>query len=146
MSKLTQHTIFCLNHALVYTRISKKLDNQLSIHGINFSEFMILLHLDQAIDNKLKRIDLAEKIGLSASGVTRLVTPMEKIGLLHKEANKRDARVSLVKLSSSGQRILQEATVNLNAASQEILSKLEESSISEMLKTLSILGGNIRRH
>lgn len=144
MHEPTQYTKFCLNYSVVYTNISKKLDNQLSIHGINFSEFMILFHLDQAMEKKMRRIDLAEKIGLSASGITRLVTPMERIGLVHKEANKRDARVSLVKLSTSGKRILQEATISLNATSQEILSKLEENSFSKMLNTLSILGGNVK--
>jgi len=128
---------------VVHTNISKKLDNQLSVHGINFSEYMILFHLDQAIGKKMRRIDLAEKIGLSASGITRLVAPMEKIGLVHKEANQRDARVSLVKLSSSGERILQESTISLNLTSQEILSKLDENSLTEMLNTLLILGGNV---
>ncbi len=144
MHELTQYTKFCLNFSVAHTNISKKLDNQLSIHGINFSEFMILFHLDQAMEKKMRRIDLAEKIGLSASGITRLVTPMEKIGLVHKEANKRDARVSLVKLSTSGKRILQEATISLNATSREILSKLEESGFSEILSALSVLGGNIK--
>ncbi len=143
MHELTRYSKFCLNFSVVHTNISKKLDNQLSIHGINFSEFMILFHLDQAMEKKMRRIDLAEKIGLSASGITRLVTPMEKIGLVHKEANKRDARVSLVKLSTSGKRILQEATLSLNATSREILSKLEESGFSEILSALSLLGGNI---
>jgi len=139
----TQYTKFCLNYSVVHTNISKKLDNQLSVHGINFSEYMILFHLDQAIGKKMRRIDLAEKIGLSASGITRLVAPMEKIGLVHKEANKRDARVSLVKLSASGERILQESTISLNITSQEILSKLDENSLTEMLNTLLILGGNV---
>ena len=144
MEELTQYTKFCLNYSLVHTNISKKIDNQLSVHGINFSEFMILFHLDQALDKKMRRIDLAEKIGLSASGITRLVTPMEKIGLVHKEANKRDARVSLVKISTSGQRILQDATISMNATSDEILSKVKESSFAEMLKGLETLGGNVK--
>ena len=143
MEELTQYTKFCLNYSLVHTNISKKLDNQLSVHGINFSEFMILFHLDQALDKKMRRIDLAEKIGLSASGITRLVTPMEKIGLVHKEANKRDARVSLVKISTSGQRILQDASISMNATSDEILSKVKEASFTEMLKVLGSLGGNV---
>ncbi len=144
MKGLTNYTKFCLNYSVVNTIISKKLDNQLSVHGINFSEFMILLHLDHAIDKKMRRIDLAEKIGLSASGITRLVSPMEKIGLVHKEANKRDARVSLVKISSSGERILKESTISLNAASQMVLSDLKEKNFNEMLNTLIILGGSVK--
>ncbi len=144
MKELTNYSKLCLNYSVVNTIVSKKIDNQLSVHGINFSEFMILFHLDQAIEKKMRRIDLAQKIGLSASGITRLVLPMEKIGLVHKEANKRDARVSLVKISSSGERILQESTISLNAASQVVLSDLKEKNIREMLNTLIILGGNVK--
>ncbi len=143
MHQLTLQARFCMNYTAVHTKISKMIDIQLSLHGISFTEFMILFHLDQAIEKKMRRIDLAEKIGLSASGITRLVAPMEKIGLVHKESNKRDARVSLVKLSSAGKRIIQESTVSFNTTAQDILADLEESSISDMLNSLKILGGNI---
>lgn len=143
MCKVNKHLKLCMNYSVVNTLISKKLDIKLSAHGINFSEFMILFHLDQVKEKRMRRIDLAEKIGLSASGITRLISPMEKIGLVQKEANIRDARVSLVKISSSGQRILEESSVSLNAISQEVLSILNERNISEMQNMLIILGGNV---
>lgn len=143
MSQANKHAKLCMNYSVVNTTIAKKLDIKLSVHGINFSEFMILFHLDQVKEKMMRRIDLAEKIGLSASGITRLISPMEKIGLVQKETNIRDARVSLVKISYSGQRILEESSVTLNAISQEVLSKLNERSITEMQNMLIILGGNV---
>jgi len=141
---LTKQTKLWANYSMVNAVVSKKLDNQLSAHGINFSEFMILFHLDHTKDKMMKRIDLAEKIGLSASGITRLVSPMEKIGLVQKERNTRDARVSLVKISSVGQRILKDSSVSLNEASKDALSILDQKRINEMLKTLILLGGNLK--
>lgn len=144
MDGLTSHTKLCINYSVINTIISKKLDNQLSVHGINFSEFMVLFHLNQAKEKMMRRIDLAEKIGLSASGITRIVLPMEKIGLVQKEANIRDARVSLVKISSTGQRILKESAISLDAASQDVLSKLNKKDIGKMLNMLISLGGNVQ--
>lgn len=141
---LTKQTKLWANYSMVSAVVSKKLDNQLSAHGINFSEFMILFHLDHTKDKMMRRIDLAEKIGLSASGITRLVSPMEKIGLVQKERNTRDARVSLVKISSVGQRILKDSSVSLNEASKDALSILDQKRINEMLKTLILLGGNLK--
>ena len=141
---LTKQIKLWANYSMVNAVVSKKLDNQLSAHGINFSEFMILFHLDHTKDKMMKRIDLAEKIGLSASGITRLVSPMEKIGLVQKERNTRDARVSLVKISSVGQRILKDSSVSLNEASKDALSILDQKRINEMLKTLILLGGNLK--
>ena len=143
MNQLTEYAKLSMNYSVVNTIVSKKIDSKLSAHGISFSEFMILYNLNQADRKMMRRIDLAEKIGLSASGITRLVSPMEKIGLVEKEINIRDARVSLVKLSEAGERILEESYVGINAASQEVFSKLDEGNIGDMLNMLLALGGNI---
>jgi|FLOH01.1.fsa_nt_gi DNA-binding MarR family transcriptional regulator len=141
MGALSLHTKICMNYAVVHTILSKKLDGCLSAHGISFSEFMILFQLSQTEGKMMRRIDLAEQIGLSASGVTRIVSPMEKIGLVRKEANKRDARVSLVKLSAAGQRIFDESSVSVNVAAEHVLAALSERRTHEMLKSLVAIGG-----
>jgi DNA-binding MarR family transcriptional regulator len=74
------------------------------LEGLGFSEFVILYHLSQAPGVQMRRIDLADKLGLTASGVTRLLLPMEKLGLVSKEKHRRDARVSLVRLTPAGRR------------------------------------------
>jgi len=68
-----------------------------------------MYHLCQSPNGTLRRIELSELVGLSASGVTRLLAPMEKIKLVKKESNRRDARVSLVKLTDTDMEILADA-------------------------------------
>jgi len=68
--------------------------------------------LDAAPDKTLRRIELADSIGITASGVTRLLAPMEKIKLISKLSNPRDARVSLVKLSKVGEQLFKDASVS----------------------------------
>ncbi len=87
--------------------LSRRFDAGLG--GLGFGEFAILWHLSQADGHKLRRIDLAEKIGLTASGVTRMLLPMEKIGLVKREANPLDARVSYVLIARGGKQKLEEA-------------------------------------
>ena len=62
----------------LHSKMLKRLESQLSIHGISFTEFLVMYQLNQAPGNTMRRIELAENIGLSASGVTRLLAPMEK--------------------------------------------------------------------
>lgn len=112
--------------AIVQARILKKIDQHLSVHGISFTEFMVMHFLDQAANKTMRRIDLAESIGLSASGVTRLVNPMEKNHLVIKESNPRDARVSLVKLSDTGAELFQDALVTFRQSADSILSPLND--------------------
>ena len=90
----------------ILTKNSRRFSGGLD--GIGFNEFVILFHLDQAPDNKIRRIDLAEKMGFTASGVTRILAPMEKIGLIKREVAPRDARVSFVAITPSGHRNLTE--------------------------------------
>lgn len=106
------------------TSIAKRMDAHLSVHGISYSEFQVLSHLAASPQESLPRIELARLVGLSASGVTRMLAPMEKIGLVQKESNPRDARMSLVKLSSAGAAIHEDAAVTVEHVSAGFLEGL----------------------
>jgi DNA-binding MarR family transcriptional regulator len=135
MRETSQKMSFIMNLWTLNTIISKKIDGKLgSIHGISFTEYMVLFHLKSSEAKSMRRIDLAEILGLTASGVTRLLSPMEKIGLIKKEINTRDARVSLVKITSSGERILNDATLGLEEVSNSILQNVTNSSLHKSLE------------
>lgn len=144
MEPITNSLKFFLNFTTAQSKIAKRFDSILSVHGIGLNDFMILFHLTQAHDQKLRRIDLAEKIGLTASGVTRMLVPMEKVGLVTREANERDARVSYVKLTASGERILSEAMNSAEATSMDLYPNHEKGSQEPFLDVLIALGGSIK--
>jgi len=121
------------------SHLQKKTDLILSIHGISFTEFMVMYYLNDAPNKTMRRIDLAESVGLSASGVTRLVIPMEKIGLVQKEANPRDARVSLVKLTKAGERVFKNAFVSFGDCANSLLKALDSKQLSEFLELAKVL-------
>ena len=111
----------------------KKIDGQLSIHGISFNEYLVMHYLNKATKKTMRRIDLADSIGLSASGVTRLLIPMEKIKLIQKEVNPRDARVSLVKLSIVGEQIYSESSLSFEQSSISLTQVLNSKQIKAFL-------------
>lgn len=111
--------------ANLQTRLQKQLSGALTPHGISFTEYLVLYQLNQAPGKTMRRIDLAEKVGLSASGVTRLLNPMQKIGLVQKEENARDARVSLVALTRTGNSVFQEAETAFNQAAEALLKSVD---------------------
>ena len=103
-------------------KIQKRMSSVLSVHGISFSEFLVLQQLQLAAASGMRRIDLAEQVGLSASGITRLLNPMQKIGLVKKELIARDARVSLVAITAAGKRIFREANATFEHTSATLLA------------------------
>lgn len=143
MSTITQSLKFFLNLNVVQAQLSKRFDLKLSSHGISLNDFLILYHVSQAPDEKLRRMDLAEKIGLTASGITRMLSPLEKLGFVRREANSRDARVSYVKLAPSGKRILNDAIGTAEAASEQILNTVKTKKTDDFNKFLNELGGTI---
>jgi len=127
-----------LNLINLHTRIQKRLLGPLSLHGISVTEFLVLRQLANAPDKKLRRIDLAQQVGLSASGVTRLLDPMQKIGLVDKEETERDARVSLVTLTKTGERILNDARVTFDQVAKGLLGQLSASDQAVLARMVGV--------
>ena len=122
------------------TDIVRKIDAGLgAIHGIGFTEYMVLHQLMVANNKTMRRIDLADSIGRTASGVTRMLMPMQKIGLVVKEANARDARVSLVKITEAGEGIYRDASATLAQSSSRELRRLNKAQGDEFLVLLQQL-------
>ncbi|MGJ8655817.1 MAG: MarR family winged helix-turn-helix transcriptional regulator [Akkermansiaceae bacterium] len=128
-----------INLISINSKIQKRVGGSLSAHGIGLSEYLVLNQLILTPSNSMRRGDLAEKIGLSPSGITRLINPMVKIGLVEKEENPRDARVSLVTLSTTGKQVYEDAKVTFAHASSAIFESLE----TEQLNMVSGLLENI---
>jgi DNA-binding MarR family transcriptional regulator len=143
MNKINPSVNFCINIAKFQMELSRRLDAKLN--GISFNEFIILYHLSQADDQKMRRIDLAEKIGLTASGITRLLLPMEKIGLIKKETNEHDARVSYVVLVSGGKTKLAEGTERMEIFCEDVILKNKTKKIKEFSNLLIEIGKNIKQ-
>ncbi len=119
--------------------IARAFDRELG--GLGFTYFVILYHLSQAPEEKMRRVDLAEKVALTASGVTRVLLPMEKIGLVKREESASDARVSFVKLAPGGKQLLSEALERAELLSKELLPSTnikDAKDISEIFSAFSL--------
>jgi DNA-binding MarR family transcriptional regulator len=139
MAKFDKSMQLLLDLVAAQSRVQKRADHHLFLHGISFSEFMVMRALDVAPGKSLRRIDLAEKVNLTASGITRLIAPMEKNNLVSKQANARDARVSLVRLSNVGAEILNDATASFKLATQAVFEDLTQADLDGLAKTMARL-------
>ena len=133
----TSQSDLILRLVALHTKIQKHIAGPLSLHGISFTEYLVLKQLHAAPGEKMRRIDLAHQVGLSASGVTRLLNPMEKVGLISKEEAARDARVSLVTLTGAGETVFIDAGATFKEVAQSVMKSLN----GEDQKNLSRLTG-----
>jgi DNA-binding MarR family transcriptional regulator len=97
-----------------------------AIHGIGLSDFAALHALAEASGGRLRRIDLARRLALSPSGVTRLLGPLERRGIVTREADGRDARATYAVLTRSGKALTKDATSTVSVIAEAILGSLSE--------------------
>jgi DNA-binding MarR family transcriptional regulator len=106
--------------ARTYTAATRRIDAKLSaVHGLSFSDFMILHHLKYAHSGRLRRADLAECMGLTASAVTKSLLPLEKIGWVSRQSDPRDARVGYACLTPAGAQLVDDAELTAESSCQE---------------------------
>jgi DNA-binding MarR family transcriptional regulator len=141
-SALTTATDFCLRLARANATLVRRFDNALgSQHGISFSDFQLLNHIARAPNGKLRRVDLAERVGLTASGVTRTLLPLEKIGLVTRETDPRDARVGFAVVTAAGHELVVNATDVVDLVSREAIRGLPPEQVAAMATVLGNIAG-----
>lgn len=108
MEPMTQgpHTV-ALEIAAVWQGLERRLTSALSqVRGISFAEFRILNALAEADDARLTRVDLAARVGLTPSGITRALKPLEKLGMVETVKSERDSRLALAHLTRAGRNVV----------------------------------------
>ena len=140
---MTQEQTLSLAFAAAWNRVEKRLDNSLgAIRGISLAEYRLLRALSDAPSSWASRVDLAHTIGLTPSGVTRALRPLEKLGLISTAKSKRDARLALASLTPAGQELVEDASAVVNDQMKIILDRSPKMSarIDEMIELLEDFG------
>ena len=128
-----------MNLLRIHSRLAERFGSALgSIHGLALNETLLLMHLERAPGQRLSRIDLARRLSVSPSTVTRMAAPLEKLRLVGREADKRDARLAYVTLTAAGERLVGDARNTLEELSAEVFKdRWTEAEISSLNKLLS---------
>jgi DNA-binding MarR family transcriptional regulator len=93
-----------------------------ALPGIGYTDFIILAELDAVVGGRLRPVDLASRLMLTPSGVTRAILPLAKIGLVERSAHERDARASYVSITDAGRAKLSEAMDDVERIAGETLA------------------------
>jgi DNA-binding MarR family transcriptional regulator len=93
-------------HAALTRRFTSQLFEE---HGLTLNDYEVLLHLAHAPDRRLRRVDLAERVLLTPSGITRLLEGLERAGYVGRATCESDARVAYAVLTDEGHDKLREA-------------------------------------
>jgi DNA-binding MarR family transcriptional regulator len=105
-TELVPFVNFLRAHAAVVRELSSEL---VSAHGLTINDFEVLLRLSRAEGSRMRRVDLAQEVLLTPSGITRLLEGLERSGYVERVACKEDLRVSYAQLTPAGRTKLRAA-------------------------------------
>ncbi len=129
-------------HASTTRLLSSQLQAE---HGLTLNDYEALLVLSQAEERRLKRVDLARRLLLTPSGVTRLLEGLEREGLVERAACAQDLRVTYAQLTDAGAERLEAASCShvgsVRALLEEHLTGAEIESLGILLAKLPEVEG-----
>lgn len=137
MKQIQPQLEFFIRLAQVHTKAIQVFDRRL-VGGLGFNELIILYYISLSSNERIRRIDLADKIGLTPSGITRILLPMEKLGMIKRETEERDARISYVKLAPGGKRLLTETMEKAELLAEEMLPSTKLQNAKDISEIFSL--------
>jgi DNA-binding MarR family transcriptional regulator len=125
---------FIYAHATVVPTLDQEL---LDAEGLSFNQFEILAWLARAGRRGLRMSDLASRVVLSPSGVTRAVDQLERKGLVGRCVFEGDKRGSVATLSAEGRALLRRATnVHVRGLQEHFLNHMSRSQLEHLASAL----------
>ena len=141
---ITPEQSLILTFAAAWNRLERRVDNSLgSIRGISLAEYRLLRALGDAPSSQASRVDLAQSVGLTPSGVTRALRPMEKLGIVATVKSKRDARLAIAALTPAGCEMLDNASGVVDDTMKAFLERTPRAAarLDELIDILEDIGG-----
>ncbi|XVQ09328.1 MarR family winged helix-turn-helix transcriptional regulator [Spirillospora sp. CA-255316] len=128
--------------AALQARIEEKIERALQErHGLSVNEFCVLHHLAGPNGRHTRMQQLATNLVLSQSATTRLVTRLEKRGLLTRVLSEEDRRGIYAEATEEGRALLEQAAPTHNEALDDALAEAadlpELTPLVEALEKLS---------
>ena len=112
----------------------RELERELAAEaGMPLAWYDVLLQLVEAPERRLRMAELADRVLLSRSGLTRLVDRLQAEGLVRREPSRDDARGTYTVLTSDGfERLRRAAPVHLDGVARHWLAHFTDDELREL--------------
>jgi DNA-binding MarR family transcriptional regulator len=114
----------------------------LADHGLTINDYEVLILLSRADQGLMRRVDLADELMLTASGVTRLLDGLERAGWVERATCDSDRRVVYAVLTDAGREKLEEASASHLASVRAFFDRrYSEQELAQLAELLGRLPG-----
>jgi len=122
----------------VQAAVVRRLELRLEEHRlVPIAQYDVLLELNAAAGRRLRMQQLADRVVLSRSRVSRVVDEMERAGLVRREPDPDDKRAAFAVITDDGRAALRKAApVYLEGIEEEFLSHLSGAERTALERSL----------
>ncbi|MCU1395103.1 MAG: putative MarR family transcriptional regulator [Ilumatobacteraceae bacterium] len=119
--------------AEVNNQLMSALEADLAPHHLTFGDYEVLVQLSEATDQQLRMCDLAERLGLSPSGLTRRLDGLVKAGFVERKPSSADRRVMLATLNDAGATAMRAAAEDhVASVRRHLIDRLDETQVEAL--------------
>src|SRR5438067_1577567 len=137
--RITSFGMLLEAHSAVFSEVARDLEASI---GLPLTWFEVMLRLARSPEHRLRMAELAKQVGLSTSGLTRLIDRVEEAGYVRREACPTDRRGAHAVLTDEGAKVMREAT----PAHVESLEQHLAGPLGDHMKVLEDLLRTLRDH
>ena len=116
--------------------------SEILIKNITYSQ--VLATISIPVDG-IEMSELARKLGLDNSTVTRLIVRLEKKGWVYREKSRRDKRAIIVVLNNKGLKIQQEIEKKIESIGEKVKIEIDDEKRESILEYLYAFQWGLRK-
>jgi DNA-binding MarR family transcriptional regulator len=118
-------------------------EDDLVDHGLTMGDYEVLAYLSEAPEQRMRMCDLASALRLTASGLTRRLDGLVRMGAVAREACSSDRRVMFATLTDAGRALLLRAAPDhLDSVRRHFIDLLTP----EQVQTVGDAFATVRQH
>jgi MarR family 2-MHQ and catechol resistance regulon transcriptional repressor len=123
------------SYDVIYAHLARKIES----HGLSLGAFNVLMILSRGEDEGYPMHELGELLLVSRANITGLVDCLAQKGLVERSQDEKDRRVRLVRLTKTGEKLLESMLPAHYARVREMLkgvSNKDKANLSKLLMKL----------
>jgi len=123
---------------MAHARVTRRLDEELRAeHDLSLAEYDALVTIAEAPDRRIRMRQLADRVILSKSGVTRLIDRLVLDGLVARDACLTDARGAEAVLTPAGlDRLRRASRTHLRGIAEHFLGVVDDTDLPTIERSM----------
>ena len=124
-----------------YGDLVAAIERDLTEQRLTLGDYQVLVYLSEADDRSMRMCDLADRLQLSPSGLTRRLDGLVSTSFVKREPSTQDRRVMMAQLTDTGLEALRRAAPgHVDSVRRHIFDHLDPGQVEAMASIFTAIG------